>query len=97
MDLMRLARWRDAALVLLAAEALVMGLMPALLLYWILRVLPQFRQRLLGVLLETRDVLCRVQDRARRVSYAVARPVIWLQSAAAALSRVLQSLGWRSE
>ncbi len=96
MDLMRLARWRDTALVLLAAEALVVGLMPALLLYWILRVLPQFRQRLLGILLETRDMLCRLQNRTRRVSDAVASPVIWLQSVVAGLRRALQTLGWRS-
>jgi hypothetical protein len=97
MDLTRLARWRDTALVLLAAEAFFTGLMPALVLYWILRVLPQFRQQLLQALLEARDVLDRVQHTTTRVSDAVATPFIWLHSAAAALRRSLQCLGWRSE
>lgn len=97
MDLMRVARWRDAALVLLAVEAFAVGLVPALLFYWSLRVLPQFRQRLLEVLLEVREVLCKAQHTTSRVSDAVAAPFIWLQSAAAALSRALQCLGRRSE
>ena len=97
MDLTRLGGWRDTALVLLAAEAFVMGLMPALLLYWVLRVLPQFRQQLFKALLEARDVLCRVQHTTTRVSDAVVMPFIWLHSAAAALRRSLQCLGWRSE
>ncbi len=95
MDLMRLTRWRDAALVLLAMGAFVLGLVPALLLYWSLRVLPKLRQQLLDILLRAREVLCRVQRTTGRVGSAVAKPVISLHGAAAGLRRVLQCLGWR--
>jgi hypothetical protein len=95
MNAIRLALWRDAALILLAAQAMVLGLLLAAGLYWSLRGIQRLRQWVRPVLFETRLHVWRIQYKTRRVLNAMAAPFVWVQSAAAGLQRALQMLGWR--
>ena len=95
MDANQIAMWRDAALTLLAVQAIVLGLLPAVALYWSLRRMRRLRQWIRPVLFETRLHVWRIQYQMRRVLNAMAAPFLWLQSAVAGLQRALQMLGWR--
>jgi hypothetical protein len=95
MNAIRLALWRDAALILLAAQAMVLGLLLAAGIYWSLRGIQRLRQWVRPVLFETRLHVWRIQYEAERVIQAVAAPFVWVQSAAAGLQRALHMLGWR--
>jgi hypothetical protein len=95
MSAMQLATWRDVALILLAAQAMVMGLLLAAGLYWGLRGVQRLRQWIRPVLFETRLRVWGVQRQAEPVIRAVAMPFVWMQSAVAGLERALEMLGWR--
>jgi hypothetical protein len=95
MEIERLAMWRDAALILLALEAFVLGLLPAAVLYWSLRGLGRLLERIRPVLFQARMVTWRTRDLTRQAMSALAAPFIWLQSALEGLLRVLDILGWR--
>ena len=95
MDVAKLAVWRDAALIVLAVEAIALGLLPVAALYWSLRALGQLIERLLPILFESRMILWRVQQGTQRVMGAIAVPFVWLHSTAEGLRRTLEYLGWR--
>jgi hypothetical protein len=95
MDGVQLARWRDAALILLAAQALVLGLLVAAGVYWSLRGVQRLRQWIRPVLFETRLHVWRIRHETGRVIRAVAAAFVWVQSAVVGLQRALQMLGWR--
>jgi hypothetical protein len=95
MSAMQVATWRDAALILLATQAMVMGLLLAAGLYWSLRGVQRLRQWIRPVLFETRLRVRGVQRQAEPVIRAVAAPFVWMQSAVAGLERALEMLGWR--
>jgi hypothetical protein len=95
MNAIRLAPWRDAALILLAVQAMVLALPLAAGLYWGLRGVRRLREWLRPKLFETRLHVWRIQHGAERVIQAVAATFVWVQSAAAGLRRALQMLGWR--
>jgi hypothetical protein len=95
MNAIQLAMWRDAALILLAAQAMVLGLLLAVGLYWSLRGIRRLRKWIRPVLFETRLYVWRIQYETRRVLNAMAAPFVWVQSAAAGLQRALHMLGWR--
>jgi hypothetical protein len=95
MDVNAIAMWRDAALTLLAIEAIVLGLLPAAALCWGLRRVRRLLQWIRPVLFETRLHVWRIQYQTRRVLNALAAPFLWLQNAVAGLQRALQMLGWR--
>jgi hypothetical protein len=95
MDTAVLARWRDAALIVLLVQAFLLGLFPAALLYRILRALPPLRPWLLPRFSRLRTGLCKVQRTTQHYLKAVAGACIWLQGTAAGLARVLNRLGGR--
>ena len=95
MDVIRIAMWRDAALALLAIQAIALGMLPAVALYWSLRRVRQLRQWIRPVLFETRLRVWSIQFQIRRMLTATTAPFLWLQGAAAGLRRALQMLGWR--
>jgi len=95
MDATRLANWRDAALILLVLQAFVLGLLPAVALYWGVRGIRRLRQWLRPVLFQTRLYVWRAQHQAHRGLSAVAAPFVWVQSAATGVQRALHILGWR--
>jgi hypothetical protein len=95
MDMATLARWRDAALLLLAVEAAVAGLLPAVVLYRSVQGLQRLDKRLRPVLFELRMRLWRFLSVTRRVVDAIAAPFLWLYSVAAGLRHALHHLGWR--
>jgi len=95
MDAARLAMWRDAALILLAGQVIVLALVPAVALYWSLRGIRRLRQWIRPVLFQSRLYIWRFQHGAQRGLSAVAAPFVWLQSSAEGLQRALHMLGWR--
>jgi len=95
MDATRLAMWRDAALILLALPAFVLGLLPAAALYWCVRGTGRFLRWVRPVLFQTRLYVWRAQREVRRGMNVVAAPFVWVQSAAAGVQRALRMLGWR--
>jgi hypothetical protein len=95
MNAMRVATWRDVALILLAAQAIVLGLLSAAGLYYGLRGVQRLRQWIRPILFEARVSVWKVQQQAVRVIRAVAAPFVWMQSVGAGLHRVLEMLGWR--
>lgn len=95
MDTARLAIWRDAALIVLMVQAIVLGLLPAVALYWGLRGIRRLRQWIRPVLFQTRLYVWRAQHGAQNGLSAVAAPFVWLQSAADGLRQALHMLGWR--
>ena len=97
MDLATLARWRDAALLLLAVQAAAVGLLPAVVLYRSIQGLRQLDERLRPLLFESRIRLWRLLSGIRRVADAIVGPFVWLHSVAAGLCHALHRLGWRCE
>ena len=95
MNAIRLATWRDAALALLAVQAILLTLVPAVALYWGLRGLRRLRQWLRPVLFQTRLHVWKAQHETRRVMNALAAPFVWLQGTVAGLLRMLQMLSRR--
>jgi hypothetical protein len=95
MDAAVLAIWRDAALILLAAQAMVLALLPAIAFYWGLRGIRRLQQWIRPVLFQTRLYVWRAQHEAQRGMDAVATPFVWVQSAAEGLQQALHMLGWR--
>lgn len=95
MNAIQLAMWRDAAVILLAAQAMVLGLLLAAGLYWSLRGIQRLRQWIRPVLFQTRLHVWRIQYETGRVIGAVAAAFVWLQSAEAGLQRALHILRWR--
>jgi len=95
MDAIRLATWRDAALIVLILQAVVLGLLPAVAFFWCLRGIRRLRQWMRPVLFQTRLYVWRVQHQARRGMNAAAAPFVWLQSAAVGVQQALHMLGWR--
>jgi hypothetical protein len=97
MDMASLARWRDAALLLLVLQAAVLGLLPAVVFYRSIQGLQQLDERLRPVLFELRLRLWRVLSAIRRAADAIAAPFVWLHSVAAGLRGALHHLSWRHE
>ena len=95
MDTARLAIWRDAALILLIVQAIVLGVLPAIAFYWGLRGTRRLQQWLRPVLFQTRLYVWKAQHGAQRGTDAVAAPFVWVQSAAAGVQRALHMLRWR--
>jgi hypothetical protein len=95
MDEAQLALWRDAALVLLAVQAAVVGLLSAVVLYRGIQGLRLLDERLRPVLFELRIVLWRFTNWTQRTMGAIAAPFLWLRSVAAGVLRASQYLGWR--
>jgi len=95
MDVAKLAAWRDAALILLAVEAFVLGLLAAAVLYWSLRGLGRWIERIRPVLFRARMYAWRTRELTGRAMSIVAAPFIWLQSIVQGLLRMLDTLGWR--
>ena len=95
MDANEVAMWRDAALTLLAIQAIVLSLLPAVAIYWGLRGMHRLVRWIRPVLFETRLHVWRIQREMRRGINAVVAPFVWLQSAVAGVQRALQILGWR--
>jgi hypothetical protein len=95
MDVAGLATWRDAALILLAVEALLGGLLLAAALYWILRRLGLLLERIRPLLFQARMVAWRTREGTGRAMSIVAAPFIWLQSTVHGLIRALDVLDWR--
>jgi hypothetical protein len=95
MNAIQLAMWRDAALILLAAQVMVLALPLGAALCWSLRGIQRLSQWIRPVLFEARLHVWRIQHGAERVIWAVAAPFVWAQSAVAGLQRALQMLGWR--
>jgi hypothetical protein len=95
MEVERLAMWRDAALILLALEAFVLGLLLAATLYRSLRGLGRLLDRIRPVLFQARLVTWRTRELSGQAMSALAAPFIWLQSTLEGLLRVLDILDWR--
>ena len=95
MDAAQLAMWRDAALILLALQAMVLCLPVAAGLYWSVRGIQRLRQWIRPVLFQTRLHVWKIQFQTGRVTRGVAAPFVWLQSTVAGLQRALHMLGWR--
>ncbi len=95
MNPVRLATWRDAALILLVAQGIVLGLLPALAFYWGLRGIRRLRQWIRPVLFQTRLYVWKGQHQAQRGLSAVATPFVLVQSAVEGLQQALHMLGWR--
>lgn len=90
-----IASWRDAALIVLAAEAVVLILPPAVALYWGLGQLRKLSQGMRPILFQTRLHVWKAQHGIVRVLQGMAAPFVWLQSTVAGLQRALEKLGWR--
>jgi len=71
---------RDASLVLLALEAMVLALAPAAILYYVTRWLAGFLPRIRPFLRSLTLRVRRVESAVRRVMLAVARPFVLLHS-----------------
>jgi hypothetical protein len=95
MDTTPLGAWRDAALILLGIQAMVLGLLLGAGLYWGLRGVRQLLQWIRPVLFETRLRVWRILSAAQRIMRVVAAPFVWVHSTLAGLQRALQMLGWR--
>jgi len=95
MDVAKLAMWRDAALILLAVEAIALGLLLAAALYWSLCGLGRLIERIRPVLFRARLYAWRTRELTGRATSIVAAPFIWLQSTVQGLLRMLDTLGWR--
>ncbi len=91
----QLSAWRDAALILLTAEALLMGALVGAALYFAWQALRQVTARLRPVLFQVRMGVWRVGHGVRRAMYVVARPMVWTASVAAGVVRAWQVLGGR--
>jgi len=95
MDATRLTTWRDAALILLALEALLVGLLLAVALYRSLLGLRWLLERMRPVLSEARTYGWKTREATVRVMGAVAVAFVWLQSTVEGLRRGLDFLRWR--
>jgi hypothetical protein len=95
MNAIQLAMWRDAAVILLAIQAIVLGLLPAVALYWSVRGMRRFQRWVRPVLFQTRLYIWRAEHEARRVVNAVAAPFVWVRSTVVGVQRALHILGWR--
>jgi len=90
-----LARWRDAALILLALEALLLGLLLAAATYLGLRGVLRFHERVRPVLSQGHTYTRQIRKITRRIMNVIAAPFVWLQSTIAGLCRTLATLGRR--
>ncbi len=90
-----IARWRDAALVLLSLEAFLAGLLPAAALYFGLRGVREFQEWLTPQLLQVRLYVWRIRGLTLRVATAIAGPFVWLHSFTAGWHRGLDILAGR--
>jgi len=90
-----LARWRDVALILLALEALLLGLLLAAATYLGLRGVLRLQERARPVLSKGRIYARQIREITRRIMSVVTAPFVWLQSTIAGLRRTLATLGRR--
>ncbi|MGC8787030.1 MAG: hypothetical protein ACP5Q1_06355 [Anaerolineae bacterium] len=95
MDAIKLGAWRDAAVILLTLEAMVLALLPGLLLYRSRPALRELYLRLPTWLFKTRLIVWRIQQLTQRAMYTVAAPFIWIRSTAEGVGQALRHLGWR--
>jgi len=94
-DVMQLARWRDAALILLTLEALLLGVPLLIALYQGLRGLAWLQERVIPILFDLRVYVEKVKEITVRITSSVAAALIWLHSVLTGLRRVLDNLCWR--
>lgn len=95
MDANEMGMWRDAALIVLTIEAVVLGLLPAVAICWGLRGMHRLRRWMRPILFGTRLHVWRIQRETKRVTSAMAAPFVWLQSTVVGVQRAVQMLGWR--
>lgn len=95
MDVIKLSAWRDAAVILLTLEAIVLALLPGLLLYRSWPALRQLHMRLPTWLFRTRLMVWRIQRLTQRAMYTAAAPFVWIRSTAEGIRQALKHLGWR--
>ncbi|MBM4431413.1 MAG: hypothetical protein FJ026_13880 [Chloroflexi bacterium] len=95
MDVAQLATWRDAALILLAVQAVVLGLGLLAALYWSWRALGRVEGRLRPLLLRTRLGVWRADTLIQRAMRTLATPFVRLGSLATGLRRALEVLARR--
>lgn len=89
----KLAHWRDIAVIFLATQGLLVGVLVFLALYFALRGLRQFQRQLRPALFQVGLYVWRIGQVSRRATDAVARPFIELHSSVVGLRRTLEA--WR--
>jgi hypothetical protein len=87
--------WRDAAVILLAIETMLLGLLSAMAVYWSLQAVGRLLKWIRPVLFEARMYAWRIREGTGRIMNALAAPFIWLQSTMVGLRRALERLGWK--
>ncbi len=88
---MDLARWRDAAVILLVIESFVLKLVPLALYYLGLRGVIKLQQKLRPILTQAQGYARQADRSIERGSLQIARPFIWLNSRATGIRRAWNS------
>ncbi len=88
---MTLANWRDLAVVLLALEAFVMGLLPAAILYFCVRGISWTLRKVRGYVPPAQGVFHKIAATSDDISRRIAAPLISLSATGAQLRRMQQS------
>jgi len=87
-----LTMWRNAALLLLAIEAFLIGLPIALAFSLALRDMGQFERKIKLILPTAYERVRRVERMTRSVAEAIVAPLIWTSSVAAGVFHVIRRL-----
>jgi len=95
MNVARLAAWRDLAVIVLALQALIVGVLAARVTYRLWHALPLVHQRMRPVLFEARVLICESAGQTERLMHALAKPFVSIQSMAEGVLASLRNLGRR--
>ena len=89
---MSLANWRDLSIVFLALPAFILGLVPAVLLYFLIRGMEWVLRQLRSVAVPIQAQFRKVADLTERASQGITAPIIATKSSAEQVRRWLSFL-----
>jgi len=95
MNVEALALGRDLALILLVVEAVIIAIPLLVILFYVIKYLPQVRAPIRPSLLKVRRTMKQVEEVTKLVLGMVVQPLLWMAASAAGLKRALGYLATR--
>jgi len=95
MNVEALALGKDLALILLVVEAVILAIPLLVILFYVIKYLPQVRAPIRPNLLKVRRTMKQVEEVTKLVLGMVVQPLLWMAASAAGLKRALGYLATR--